>query len=315
MFVLSSARRAALVLILAAASWGLGTVVAKRALAEVAPITLLAIQLGSSVLVLSFLMRWRRIPFRDPAASPVLGRLGLLNPGLAYAFSLLGLVSISASLSVLLWALEPLLILMLAALALRERLTGVLGALSVLAIAGLSLVIATPDTSGRYLGVLLTMAGVACCAVYTVVARRWIGTAESTAQVVVAQQAHAFVLALALVGALALAGGGVFPENVTTIGFASAVGSGVLYFGLAYWLYLSGLRHLPASVASASFYLVPVFGIAGGFLLLGERLTPGQWLGVAVVALAVVGILRWTAATGPALHGLSVSAEPWRPPT
>lgn len=239
----------------------------------------------------------------------------MLNPGLAYALSLLGLVSINASLSVLLWALEPLLILMLAALALRERLTGVLGALSVLAIAGLLLMVATPDTSGQYLGVLLTVAGVACCAVYTVVARRWIGTAESTAQVVVAQQAHAFGFALAIVAALALAGGGVIPENVTPIGFASAVGSGVLYFGLASWLYLSGLRHLPASVASASFYLVPVFGIAGGFLLLGERLTPGQWLGVAVVALAVVGILRRTAATGPAFHGLSVSAEPWRPPT
>ena len=93
---------------LLAACWGFGTVISKRAVTEIPPITLLPIQLGSSLLLLAILMRIRSLPFRDPTASPILGRLGILNPGLAYALSLLGLVTITASLSVMLWALEPL---------------------------------------------------------------------------------------------------------------------------------------------------------------------------------------------------------------
>lgn len=84
-------RGTALALTLAAASWGIGTVVSKRATAEIPPLTLLFIQLAASLIVLGLYMYARRLAFRDPSSSPVLGRLGLLNPGLAYALSLLGL--------------------------------------------------------------------------------------------------------------------------------------------------------------------------------------------------------------------------------
>jgi probable blue pigment (indigoidine) exporter len=287
-----SSRRTVLALILAAACWGLGTVVSKRAIAEIPPLTLLPMQLGSSLVALALLMRWRRIPFRDPAGSPVLGRLGVLNPGLAYALSLLGLVHITASLSVMIWALEPLLILFLAAWLLRERIGPSLVALSVVALGGMLLVIYQPGSTGTPLGVALTLAGVACCAVYTVVTRRWIASSDSTAQVVVAQQAYALGLAVVLAAALWLVGGAVRPESVSAAGWASTFGSGVLYYAMAYWLYLSALRHVPASIAAVSFYLIPVFGVAGGFLFLGDRLQPSQWAGV-VVVLGAIAVVLW----------------------
>lgn len=145
----SFARRDALGLILAAASWGLGTVISKRALEELPPLTLLPIQLAASLLVLAVLMRHRGLPFRDTEASPILGRLGLLNPGLAYSLSLLGLVSISASLSVLLWAIEPLLILFLAVAFLGERVTPAVVGLSLVALAGMLLVVYDPTSRGH----------------------------------------------------------------------------------------------------------------------------------------------------------------------
>ena len=116
----SIARADLAALVLAATCWGTGTVISKAALAEVPPFTLLAIQLAASLAVLTILMRSRGIPLRSQG-SPLLGRLGLLNPGVAYALSLVGLTYITASLSVLLWALESLLILALAGLFLRER--------------------------------------------------------------------------------------------------------------------------------------------------------------------------------------------------
>lgn len=287
---------AVVALILAAACWGLGTVIAKRAVAEIPPIALLTTQLGSSLLFLIVLMRARGLPFRDPAASPVLGRLGLLNPGVAYALSLLGLVSISASLSVLLWALEPLLILLLAIAVLGERVGRAVVPLSLVAIVGLALIAAQPGPAA-FAGVALTVAGVVCCAVYTIVARRWIGTADSTLQVVLAQQAYAFALAFAILALLLVTGQLPLPEGVSPTGVASAMGSGILYYAVAYWFYLSGLRHVPASLAAASFYLVPVFGVAGALIVLGEGLSLAQWLGVAVVAAAVAALL-WRTQVG-----------------
>ena len=303
-------RSTALALILAAASWGIGTVVSKRATTEIPPLTLLLIQLAASLVVLGLFMRWRRLPFRDPSSSPLLGRLGFLNPGLAYALSLLGLAHITASLSVLLWALEPVLILFLAGWLLRERITAPLVVLSLVAVTGMLLVIGQPDGSGSLLGIVLTIAGVACCAIYTVGTRRWLETADSTSQVLVAQQAHALALACLLVGAAWLAGGAALPAAVSPAGWVSAVASGILYYGVAYWLYLSGLRHVPASVAAVSFYLIPVFGVTAGFILLGERLGPTQWVGVAIVFVAIYLILRRNGALRLDLTEQPIRAEP-----
>lgn len=287
-------RGASLALILAAASWGTGTVVSKAAIAEFPALTLLAVQLAASLVFLVVLMRLRGIPLRDRTIPPALGRLGMLNPGLAYALGLLGLVHISASLSVLLWALEPVLILVLARVVLGEPLGRALVGLSAIAVAGMVLILNASEAGGSWVGVGLTVAGIACCAVYTVITRRWLPGTDATASVVASQQLWALGFAIALVGAVGLAGGSVRADGVSPQGWASALLSGVLYYAAAYWLYLAGLRRVPASVAASAFYLIPVFGVAGGGLLLGDRLSVVQWIGVAIVIGAVVAILRRT---------------------
>ena len=284
-------RRDVVGLILAAASWGVGTVVSKSALAEIPPLTLLPIQLSASVAALLLLMRRQGVPLRGDGPA-LLGRLGLLNPGLAYALSLLGLVTITASLSVLLWALEPLLIVVLAAWFLGERITRTFVVLSLIAVAGMIVIVYDPAAGGAPLGVVLTIAGIACCAAYTVITRRWIPATAETSQVVLIQQVYGLVLASGLAVAVGWAGGQVLPSSITPMGLASAVGSGVLYYAGAYWLYLGALRNVPASVAAVSFYLIPIVGVAAAAIFLGERMDTRQWIGAVVVMLAVLGILR-----------------------
>ena len=94
-------------------------------------------------------MRRQGVSFRTQG-SPLLERLGLLSLGLAYALlDLVGLTAITASLSVLLWALEPLMILFLAAWFLRERITQTFVVLSIVAVIGMVLVVYDPtSTSG-----------------------------------------------------------------------------------------------------------------------------------------------------------------------
>jgi len=278
-------------LTLAAFCWGLGTVISKAALAELPPVTLLAVQLLVSLLVRMGLMRVSRIPLRGIVPS-LLGRLGLLNPGIAYALSLLGLATITASVSVLLWALEPLLILVLAVIVLHERLTPFVVLLSAGAVIGIALVVHDPSRiDAQIVGVGLTLAGIGCCALYTVLTRRSIPDAEETSQVVLVHQGNGLAVALALVVAVWLIGGRIVPSTISVSAVASAVLSGALYYAGAYWLYLGALRRVPASIASSTFYLIPIVGVTAGALLLGERLGVSQWVGAAIVLASVLGIL------------------------
>lgn len=282
-------------LVLAAGCWGLGTVISKAALAEIPPVTLLATQLAVSLLVLVVLMRASGVPLRGEV-HPFLARLGLLNPGIAYALSLLGLTTITASVSVLLWALEPLLILALAAFVLRERVTPAMVLLSVGAVVGITLVVLDPlHVEAGLVGVALTAAGIGCCALYTVLTRRSIHDAEETSHVVLAQQAYGLLVAFILVAAVGVVGGRILPTSISPVGVASAIASGTLYYAGAYWLYLGALRRVPASLAAVSFYLIPIVGVSAGALLLGERLDTIQWVGAALVLASVLGI--WARST------------------
>jgi probable blue pigment (indigoidine) exporter len=278
-----------LLLVLAAASWGSGTAISKQAVAAIPPGTLLGIQLVVSIAFLVGAAVVRGESMRTGPQERSITRLGLLNPGLAYALGLLGLVTISASLSVVIWAIEPILILVLAAVLLHERVSGWLVALSTVAVLGLVFVLVDPSLSGAMLGVAISASGVLCCAIYTVATRRWIAGSDSTLAVVVGQEAWALVVAIGLIVVTAAAGQPVVPSSASAGVLASAVASGLLYYGVAYWLYLSALRHLPASIAATSFYLIPVFGLAtaGAF---GERLEPAQWLGSGVVIAAMAGV-------------------------
>ena len=278
----------------AAASWGFGTVVSKQAVAELPPLTLLVSQLGISVVVMAVIVRVRGERLPATREGRLLGRLGLLNPGLAYALSLIGLTGITASLAVLLWATEPILILALAAALLGERVGGLVSAASAVAIAGLVLVVAEPATGGSGVGVALTVAGVVVCALYTVLTRRWILGTDATFPIVLSQQIHALGLIAGVTVVATAIGQAVLPARLTLAGAASAAVSGLLYYALAYSCYLTALREVRAPIAAAAFYLIPVFGIAGAWLT-GERLGATQWVGAAIVVASVVVITTRTA--------------------
>ena len=62
-----------------------------------------------------------------------------------------------------------------------------------------------------------------------------------------------------------------------------------MYYGLGFWFFVTGLRQVPASVAGAFLPLIPVFGLAAGYLV-GERLEPRQWLGAVVIVAATTAV-------------------------
>ncbi len=277
--------RHALLLVAATACWGCGTVLSKQVLDRgVAPLTLLAIELAASslllwlgTLVLGVRLAW----------SATLGRLavlGILNPGFAYALGLLGLVTIDASMSVLLWATEPILIMLLAMLLLRERVAAATIVAVSVALVGVLLVLYRPGASGDVIGIALTVGAVTACAFYTVLTRRLL-LDDSSLAVVLVQQLAALAFALVIAGIAWAIGAADLRLPADSATWALAAASGMAYYGLAFWFFVGGLRGVPASIAGTFLPLIPVFGLAAGYLI-GDRLTDRQWLGATLIVVA-----------------------------
>ena len=278
---------AVLAAILSAACWGSATVMSKGVLDHMPPMTLLAMQLTASITVLWLvvLVLRSRVRFDPPTRRASLS--GILEPGVAYMFGIVGLMLTTASNAALIGAAEPLLILLLAWLVLKERIGGPILLLAAVAALGLVLVVA-PDAAGligqgSLVGDMLILAGTFFAALYVIATRRLVSTIEplplSALQQSVGLVWTLGVLALALLAGLATLGLGGLTLPVLLL----AVASGVIQYALAFWLYLFALKSLPANVAGFYLTLIPVFGIAAAFVFLGEALSGSQWMGAALI--------------------------------
>jgi drug/metabolite transporter (DMT)-like permease len=78
--------------------------------------------------------------------------------------------------------------------------------------------------------------------------------------------------------------------------------TGHIYLGAvitlgAYGLFNFGLKHIPASQASAYVNLIPVFSVFMGWMILDESLTEAQYMAAMLVMAGVyVGQRRWNRA-------------------
>ena len=282
---------AILAAILSAACWGSATVMSKGVLAHIPPMTLLTIQLTASIIVLWFAVLILRLRVRLDQPTRRAGFSGILEPGLAYTFGIIGLALTTASNAALIGAAEPLLILFLAWFVLKERPDSRLLLLGAAATLGLLLVI-LPDATGlagqgSLIGDALIFAGTLFAAFYVITTRRLVSTIEplplSALQQSVGLVWTLGVLAVALLTGLATLGLEDLPRSVLFL----AVASGVVQYALAFWLYLFALRSLPANLAGFYLTLIPVFGIATASIFLGEVLSGPQWIGAGLIIVAV----------------------------
>jgi probable blue pigment (indigoidine) exporter len=264
----------------AAMFWGLGTVLSKYALGGIDASLLLPLQLACSVLLLGAFLLVTRSSLRGISRSAQIAALGVLNPGIAYALGLIALAHIDASVSVIIWATEPVVIVVLAFALLRERLP--LWSIPCLAaaMAGVALIVGTPSTGNSTFGVVLTVVSVFACALYSVLLRR-MNLTDGTLPVVFLQQASA--LGFAVVVLVVVSRQSFNPVHATTLQQISAILSGGVYYGVAFLMFVSGLRRTSAARAGMSLTLIPVFGLFFSALLLGETMRLSQFVGSSLV--------------------------------
>ena len=280
---------AGLALVAASACWGLGTVATKALLVEVPPLALLVVQLVPSVAFLWAAVPLTRAPLRLDRAAALAALSGLLEPGLAYTVGIFGLRLTSASSAALIGAAETPMTVLLAAVFLRERIGGRTLLRVAAAAAGVGLVIlphAEGLGDGAFLGDGLVTAAALLAAAYVTVSRRLVG-GIAPLPLAALQQTVGLLWAL-----LALALGTAVPFRLSLATALLAAVTGVVQYAFSFWLYLSALRRVPANRAALYLTLIPVFGVAGAAVALGERLAPVQWVGAAVVVGAVQAVVR-----------------------
>lgn len=286
----------ALLLITASAGcWGLGTVMSKGVLATVPPLTVLTVQLSTSILVLWLLVVSQGHVARLQQYSWLtwikLGVPGIFEPGLSYGFGLIGLSLSSASQAALIGATEPVFILGLAWLLFRESISLKLVILSALAMMGVMLTVGSKTASGSQilLGNLWILLGTFCAALYVILSRRAVN--DHNPLILSALQQTIGLVCIVLFS-WKLGAGLQFALAVPMQIWLLAALSGVVQYALAFWLYLSAIRLMPVSIAAQFLSLIPVFGVGGAYLFLGERLTLVQGMGMAITIGAVSQISR-----------------------
>jgi drug/metabolite transporter (DMT)-like permease len=289
------ALRCSLALGASAACWGLTSVATKGLLDAVPPLPMLVAQLVGSVAFLwaAVLSTRARVPL-DRAALRAMAS-GLVEPGLAYTVGLVGLSLTTASSASLIGATETPMIVVLSMLFLRERVGARTVVLAVVAGVGVGLLM-LPDMrgvgGGSLLGDGLMVASVLLAAIYVTITRRLVAVTAPLPLATLQQTAGLGWAVVALMASRALGWvPGAF-EGIPTGALLLAGVTGIFQYALAFWLYLYGLRRVPASRAALFLTLIPVFGVAGAALALGERLTLVQWIGAAVVVGAVQAMVR-----------------------
>ncbi|WNV84004.1 EamA family transporter [Umezawaea sp. Da 62-37] len=224
-----------------------------------------------------FTRAWRR---RDIA--PLLAAaIGLAGFQLCY-FAAVGVsgVAISTAVSI---GLAPVLTGLWTAVAGRGRPTGWWFAGTALAVSGLALLM-LGGTAGIILspkGLALSTVAAACFSLQAVSIRH---LADRHADTVVLTAMFAIATLVLTPVTIAYAS----PSLLTGKALVSLLYLGTITAGVSYWLFAYGIRHLGAPAAITISLLEPACAAAIAALLLGERMTGGQWTGIGLICGAIV---------------------------
>ncbi|RKP44930.1 DMT family transporter [Trinickia fusca] len=251
--------------------------------------------------VLSVVAKQRGVAWpRGRALWPIvaMGGVGYVGQSLCY---FVALQHAQASLVALLLYLYPAFVTLLAAWWLGERLTQVKAAALVLCLAGSALMVG--GGRGEPLGIALGLAAAVVYSIYIVVgARVTRGIDPLATTAVVCLAAAAVFCTVSLVRTLA----GAPPHLPQTAGAWMAMLAIALVSTVTAMLaFFAGLTRLGAARTSMLSTLEPVVTVTLASLLLGERLSPLQWLGGASILAAVLWLVR----AGGGAHDDEVSLE------
>ena len=271
--------------IISAVSFGIMPILARYAYASGAdPITVLFLRFLIAAVLMFAILFVRKIPLprgRTLFHLFLMGGLGYVGQSMCY-FNALTMAS--ASLVSLLLYLYPVLVTVLSAIFLKDRITPVKLAALGLALAGAFLTIGF-SSEGTPLGIVLGLGAAVIYSVYIVAGSR-------VMQNVQALPASAVIMASTglVYGGLAAVRGTVLPS--TPGGWLAILGIAVLCTVVAITTFMAGIVRIGPTNAATVSTLEPVVAVVLAGLLLNESLSPLKLAGGALILAAVVILTR-----------------------
>lgn len=288
-------------LVALAAIWGASFLFLRIAAPELGPAVLIEIRIAIAAV---FLTAWLVLRGEFGALRGrmrALTVLGALNSALPFSLFAFATLSLTAGMSSVLNATVPLFVVVLGFAWLRERVAPVkllglaIGFAGVLVLVGHKLSLASDRTA-----VIAGLAAALCYAYSAHYTKLRLGGVPPLAIAAGSQ-----IAATAVLLPFALAS---MPEHAPSAkALACAVLLGVLCTGVAYVLFFRLLRNVGAARASTVTFLIPVFGMTWGSLVLDERLPLQSWIGAAIVLAGTMMVVR--GASGPKPAAAAVPAE------
>jgi drug/metabolite transporter (DMT)-like permease len=270
----------------AAAIWGGMYVVSKVVLEVVPPFALLAMRLILGFVSLALVIWWGKRAY--PANFWQVFGVGIVGYGISLGFQFVGTKLSTASNGALVTSATPAFVLLFAPFLLGEKATPRRIFALIIATIGVIAVIdprSAQLSSDLFLGNLSLLAAALTWALYSVLVRK------------VSRGGDVLTLsAVMLLGGLPVS----IPAGtweVLTLGmgdiFTPGIIGGILFLGvistaIAMFLWNYAFAHLPAAVASLTFFAQPVVGTLLGWALLGEQITPLFLLGGVLIGLGLI---------------------------
>lgn len=220
---------------------------------------------------------------------------GLIEPWGAYTLGNIGIILTSGAFVALVSSLNPVVVALLAAPILGERVKGTAALLMVVSLAGVSLVIGGGGLDGTLdpLGVLFAVLGLFCGASYVLVSSRLVRSMPVIPLVALQLLAAAAASLMVLIVRVVLLGGDVAPPQ-DLLTFAVIVSTGIFGGAAPFILLLEATKRIPTTTAAQFGTLVPVIALIGGVIFLGNQPSTYQLVGTGIVVVALAALARYT---------------------
>ena len=269
-------------LIFLSAVWGGSFPLIRIASPAFGPLALAGVRCALAAGVLWVMMRLLRERWPQRTAWPQLvwmGALTVVSPFVLFNWA--GLV-LPAGYSAVLNATAPLFGILAGAAIGEERLTARRLAGCAAGIAGVGLLVKLGPVSPSPRVLLAVLACVAASACYGYGALLMKRAALAHGALPASAAVHLAAVAVLLVPSAATAPG----IRLTPGALAAAAVLGTVTSGFMYWISMRLMREIPATAATSSAFIIPLFGVTWGGLFLGEPVTAGMLPGVAMVLVA-----------------------------
>jgi drug/metabolite transporter (DMT)-like permease len=277
-------KRAYLYLLLTFFGWGSLYVVSKFVLGKIPVITIAFLRYVVAGSVLAIMLKQRKLTKIQKQDYKYIFLIGFLGYFVAIALQLLGTKLSSASLSSLVNSTNPIVIMLLAVVILKEKLTAKKEVCSLLAMVGVYIIVGGAGEGGQTLGVIISTASVIIWSWVSVMVRK-ITQKYDVLQVTTYGMITAIFCTLPFT---------VWELSVTPdVNFDTGAILSILYIGListamSHFLWNKSLSMLEAGTCSLFYPLQPLIAVLLGCVFLGESISFNFMLGAVLIIGGVI---------------------------